>query len=171
MSGTSRRAATCGLGLVVAAAAVAAGARVAGALFASTATATVEMTVEAPVVPRPASVSCQTAGTPLVARWAALSWTHPDGAPQPTEYVIRVLDDGTDVEVARVSGATTSFDLTTGVLGAVGSLLDVLLGGETRPVTVNAVYQGFESPSEYTHHLRPELGLLSGIGCGPGATP
>lgn len=171
MTGRGRRAVACGVGLVVALAAVTGGQRVAAALFASTASATVEMTVEAPVIPRPASVSCQTAGTPLVAQWAAFSWTHPDGAPQPTEYVIRVLDGGNDVEVVRVPGSTTSFDLTTGVLGAVGSLLDIILGGQTRPVTVNAVYQDFESPSEYTHHLRPEIGVLSGIGCGPGATP
>lgn len=149
-----------------------AGERVA-ALFTSPVTASMNLTVGPPVVPRPATVSCSTQGTPLVVRWARFTWTPPAApAPQPTGYRIRILDGGDEVLIAGVAGSVTTYDVTTGLLvGSLAWVLQLLLGGGTRPATVNAVYGTYESPSVWTHHLRGELGLVSGIGCASGPSP
>jgi hypothetical protein len=145
---------------------------IARATFWAPATATVAVTVGPPVVPRPGNVACVTQGAVVVSRWAHFTWTPPAGAPQPTQYVIRALNGTTVVELARPAGTATSFDLTSGLLvGTLAAVLSLLLGGGTFPVTVNAVYGTYESPPAYLHHLRGELGLVSGIGCANGPTP
>ena len=151
------------IGVAASVIAVAAGVRTIDAAWSMSVAPDVDLAVVTPTIPRPATVSCATSGGLIPS--AILTWSHPGGgAPQPTAYVIRLLDNGVAIQIGSVSGSTTTFSISTTTLGgALTSILNLILLGQTRPVTVDSVYGTYESATSY--QWRIQSAGLGGLGC------
>lgn len=129
------------------------------------ASGSVTVAASAATVPPPTSLTCTTTGTTLL-RSATVRWTAP--SPAPARYRVTIGGGG---ESTSTETTATQLEITQSLLGGLlDSILELLLGGTTLQVSVQAVHaSGWTSVPTTTVPIRGALVSgqgAAGVACG-----